>query len=96
MQMETQASVGIYDEFPGYRLPTDDELNEALRSALVVVDTNVLLNLYRYNESTRETICSECSGSLATVFGCLTRLCWSSGVTVSALSRAVVRVLTRH
>jgi len=56
MQMETQASVGIYDEFPGYRLPSEDELNEALRSALVVVDTNVLLNLYRYNESTRNDL----------------------------------------
>jgi PIN like domain len=56
MQMETQASVGIYDEFPGYRLPSDDELNKALGSALVVVDTNVLLNLYRYNESTRNDL----------------------------------------
>ena len=56
MQDESQASVGIYDEFPGYRLPSDDELNKALRSALVVVDTNVLLNLYRYNESTRNDL----------------------------------------
>jgi hypothetical protein len=56
MQDEPQPSVGIYDEFPGYRLPSDDELNEALRSALVVVDTNVLLNLYRYNESTRNDL----------------------------------------
>lgn len=54
--METRASVGIYDEFPGYRLPSDEELNKALRSALVVVDTNVLLNLYRYNESTRNDL----------------------------------------
>src|SRR6266536_894100 len=56
MQDEPQQSVGIYDEFPGYRLPSDDELNQALRSALVVVDTNVLLNLYRYNESTRNDL----------------------------------------
>jgi len=56
MQDDSQASVGIYDEFPGYRLPSDDELNKALRSALVVVDTNVLLNLYRYNESTRNDL----------------------------------------
>src|SRR5207248_447623 len=32
---------GIYDDFPGYRLPPDDELNEALRAALVVIDANV-------------------------------------------------------
>jgi hypothetical protein len=47
---------GIYDDFPGYRLPPDHELNEALRAALVVIDANVLLNLYRYNESTRDDL----------------------------------------
>jgi PIN like domain len=47
---------GIYDEFPGYRLPPDDELNEARRVTLVVIDANVLLNLYRYNESTRDDL----------------------------------------
>lgn len=56
MQDEPQSGVGIYDEFPGYRLPSDGELNDALQSALVVVDTNVLLNLYRYNESTRNDL----------------------------------------
>jgi hypothetical protein len=53
---ERHASVGIYDEFPGYRLPSDEELDEALRSALVAIDANVLLNLYRYNESTRDDL----------------------------------------
>lgn len=47
---------GIYDDFCGYRLPTEDELNSALQSALVVVDANVLLNLYRYSESTRNDL----------------------------------------
>jgi len=47
---------GIYDDFPGYRLPPDRELDEALRAALVVIDANVLLNLYRYNESTRDDL----------------------------------------
>jgi hypothetical protein len=47
---------GIYDDFPGFRLPLDQELDEALRVALVVIDTNVLLNLYRYNESTRDDL----------------------------------------
>jgi hypothetical protein len=36
--------------------PTEHELNSALQSALVVLDTNVLLNLYRYNESTRNDL----------------------------------------
>ena len=47
---------GIYDDFPGYRLPPDHELDQALRLALVVIDANVLLNLYRYNESTRDDL----------------------------------------
>lgn len=52
----TTNGAGIYDDFPGFRLPTDSELDSALRSALVVVDANVLLNLYRYNESTRDDL----------------------------------------
>lgn len=47
---EEIANRGIYDDFPGCRLSTEDELNCALKSALVVVDTNVLLNLYRYSK----------------------------------------------
>lgn len=52
----SSAGAGIYDDFPGYRLPSDEDLEAALRSALVVVDANVLLNLYRYNESTRDDL----------------------------------------
>lgn len=54
--MSGQVNRGIYDDFHGYRLPTEDELNSALQSALVVLDTNILLNLYRYNESTRNDL----------------------------------------
>ncbi len=54
--MSGQVNRGIYDDFHGYRLPTEDELNYALQSALVVLDANVLLNLYRYNESTRNDL----------------------------------------
>ncbi len=54
--MSGQVNRGIYDDFYGYRLPTEDELNSALQSALVVLDTNVLLNLYRYNRSTRNDL----------------------------------------
>ena len=52
----SDGNAGIYDDFPGYRLPPDHELNEALQVALVVIDANVLLNLYRYNESTRDDL----------------------------------------
>jgi hypothetical protein len=56
MTGQPSTGVGIYDDFPGYRLPTESELEAALQSALVVVDANVLLNLYRYNESTRDDL----------------------------------------
>ena len=56
MASQSVTGVGIYDDFPGYRLPVESELETALRFALVVVDANVLLNLYRYNESTRDDL----------------------------------------
>jgi len=41
------ASAGnLYQGFEAYRTHSDDELREVLRRALVVLDTNVLLNLY--------------------------------------------------
>lgn len=43
---------GLYDDFRGYRIPAGEELDDALRTATVVVDANVLLSLYRYNETT--------------------------------------------
>ena len=40
---------GLYDdEFVGFRVATDHELNAALREAVVAVDANVLLGLYRF------------------------------------------------
>lgn len=39
---------GLFDGFEGYRSVTEDDLQEAVRSWLVVFDTNVLLHLYNY------------------------------------------------
>ena len=40
---------GLYDdEFVGFRVATDDELDVALRDAVVALDANVLLGLYRF------------------------------------------------
>lgn len=50
------SGAGIYDDFPGYRAYAEGELDEALRSALIVIDANVLLSLYRYNESARHDL----------------------------------------
>lgn len=47
---------GLYGGFEAYRTPSDDELRSVLRSSLVVFDTNVLLNLYRYGTETRTSI----------------------------------------
>jgi len=47
---------GLYDDFRGYRVPAEAELTEALRTATAVVDANLLLNLYRYNEATRDDL----------------------------------------
>lgn len=48
--------LGLYDGFEGYRTPTDEDIGGVLKSGLVVVDTNALLNLYRYNDTTRQTM----------------------------------------
>lgn len=43
---------GLFDGFEGYRVVSEAESRQALTTALVAVDANVLLNLYRYNART--------------------------------------------
>jgi predicted nucleic acid-binding protein len=47
---------GLFQGFEGYRTPSDEDYRAALTNALVVLDTNVLLNLYRYNDTTRSSM----------------------------------------
>jgi hypothetical protein len=42
--------------FPGYYRPTEDEFSELWENCLFVLDANVLLNLYRYSQETREEL----------------------------------------
>ena len=49
----TPPSRGLLDGFAPYATPRDDDYRDVLRHGLVVVDTNTLLNLYRYHEGTR-------------------------------------------
>lgn len=42
--------------FPQYDHSNNVDFSETWRSALFVFDTNILLNLYRYQESTREEL----------------------------------------
>ncbi|TCO59223.1 hypothetical protein EV192_10464 [Actinocrispum wychmicini] len=44
---------GLFDGYEMYRTPTDAEYRNVLTSGLVVLDTNVLLNLYRYTAQAR-------------------------------------------
>jgi len=47
---------GLYDDFEAYRTPTDDDYYKLFTSGLIIPDTNVFLNLYRYNEQTRNDL----------------------------------------
>ena len=57
-QVEGAASKGLYEGFEGYRTPTSEDYREALGQGLVVVDANVLLNLYRYTDRARDDLLS--------------------------------------
>jgi hypothetical protein len=50
--------LGLYDGFEAYRSPTEDDYRNLLTGGLVVPDTNVLLDLYRYNTLTRNDLLS--------------------------------------
>ncbi|GAA3607804.1 PIN domain-containing protein [Marihabitans asiaticum] len=43
---------GLYSGFEAYRVLTAEDIKRALQHGVVALDTNVLLNLYRYNEKT--------------------------------------------
>jgi hypothetical protein len=47
---------GLYDGFESYRIRTSDDLFDALTHGIVSIDTNVLLSLYRYTETTVEDL----------------------------------------
>ena len=44
------------ERFHGYYRPTDEEFEDLWKNALVVLDANVLLNLYSYSNETREEL----------------------------------------
>jgi len=41
------------DLFPGYYRPSEEEFSTLWKNCVFILDTNVLLNLYRYNEESR-------------------------------------------
>jgi len=44
---------GLFSDFPGYQARSAAESQAALRLGLVICDANVLLNLYRYDDTAR-------------------------------------------
>ena len=38
--------------FPGHYTPSDEEFGKIWKDGLIIFDTNVLLDLYRYSENT--------------------------------------------
>lgn len=42
--------------FPGYYRKTEADIKRIWENGIIMFDTNVLLNLYRYSESTQKTI----------------------------------------
>ena len=42
--------------FSGYYRKTEDDIKKIWEHGIIMFDTNVLLNLYRYSESTQNTI----------------------------------------
>lgn len=57
-QHEKPTSGGIYDGFESYRVPSRKEYISVLREGLVVLDTNILLDLYRFEKQSREELLS--------------------------------------
>jgi hypothetical protein len=45
-------SRGLYSGFESYRVLSSAEISAALKAGIIALDTNVLLNLYRYNDKT--------------------------------------------
>ena len=53
---DTNGTAGLFAGFEGYRTPTDEDYRKLLENGLVVVDANVLLNLYRYDDQARDAL----------------------------------------
>ncbi|QGN48626.1 hypothetical protein GKC29_18525 [Micromonospora sp. WMMC415] len=52
----SSGSRGIIDGFEGYVTPTAEEYSRVLATGMVVLDANVLLNLYRYTAGARDDL----------------------------------------
>ncbi|WP_231861309.1 MULTISPECIES: PIN-like domain-containing protein [Frankia] len=53
---------GLFDGFEAYRTPSVEDYRRVLTSGMVVPDTNVLLNLYRYHPDARDNLLDVLTG----------------------------------
>lgn len=60
--VENPVFSGLYDGFEAYRTPTEADYRDLFANGIVVPDANVFLNLYRYNEETRNDLLSVLRG----------------------------------
>lgn len=61
LNMDSQAARrcgGLYDHFQAYRTPADSDYSALLTQGMIVLDTNVLLDLYRYNKEACDDLLS--------------------------------------
>lgn len=52
----TPPSHGLFDDFPERRTPTPEQYADTIDSGMIVLDANVLLNLYRYGTERRDEL----------------------------------------
>ena len=57
-----QPGSGLFDTFEAYKTPTEADYQRLLTDGIVIPDANVFLNLYRYNEQTRDDLLSVLRG----------------------------------
>ena len=50
------SELGLFSGFEGYQTPSNEDYKRLLTSCLVVLDANVLLNLYRYDDAARDAL----------------------------------------
>src|SRR5258706_6569124 len=48
--------MSMHELFPAFYDLSDDEISKLWQEGIVVFDTNILLNVYRYNDETRERL----------------------------------------
>lgn len=58
MSEEGRPGLGIFDGFEAFRSPNSKDYARVMKDGFVALDTNVLLNLYRYNTQTRNDLLS--------------------------------------